>query len=41
VLLIALMGAIVLTISVNKGSRRQFVYKQVGRNVLTSVVFYK
>lgn len=41
VLLVALMGAIVLTISSNKGSRRQFVYKQVGRNVLTSVTFYK
>lgn len=34
ILLVALMGAIVLTISANKGSRRQAVYKQVGRNVL-------
>jgi NADH-quinone oxidoreductase subunit J len=41
VLLTALLGAIVLTVNGVKFSRRQLVYKQVGRNIFSTVSFFK
>jgi NADH-quinone oxidoreductase subunit J len=41
VLLTALLGAIVLTVNGTKVSRRQLVYKQVGRNVFQTISFFK
>lgn len=41
VLLTALLGAITLTVGGTKLSRRQLVYKQVGRNIFQTIVFFK
>lgn len=41
VLLTALLGAIVLTVNGVRFSRRQLVYKQVGRNVFHTISFFK
>jgi NADH-quinone oxidoreductase subunit J len=41
VLLTALLGAITLTVGVQRTSRRQFIYKQVGRSAFSSLTFFK
>lgn len=41
VLLVALVGAIMLTVGVRRVSRRQLISKQVSRDVFSSIVFYK
>jgi len=41
VLLVALLGAIVLTVSGVKLTRRQAVYKQVGRGVFNTITFFE
>jgi NADH:ubiquinone oxidoreductase subunit 6 (subunit J) len=41
VLLTSLMGAIALTVGAKRVSRRQYIYKQVNRDVFGSISFYK
>jgi len=41
VLLTALIGAITLTVGIERTSRRQLIYKQVGRSSFSSLTFFK